>query len=153
MKQLPKTNAELVELLTYLNTRLEGTASRRLQRILYLHAVWSPEEDTRNAASARGFCHVAEGENAIFCAAAIESIIPCVRVGILTHEIAHILATGGMKGDSGEIAADKWILDNVPEAGYNYLSEYEYYSPLVGHNVTARNIQTVSPEFVRNLRG
>jgi hypothetical protein len=149
MHELLKTNRELAALIAYLDQR----SPRVKQMTFALRAVHSTEEDDRNTLMPRGFCHVREGEHEIYCAAVIEAIIPCVRVGLLLHEVAHLSARGGMKGgQAGEITTDKWILDNLPESGYNYLPIYEYHSEYLGRIVTARNIQTVSPEFVRGLR-
>jgi hypothetical protein len=142
---LPYASATLSRLTQYLVRE-----HKMMPSLLRMRVQWSPEEDRRNAQDPRGFCHVTSGAWFIYCSQQIEAVTPNVRCGLLLHEIGHLYIPA-MSSDKSEVDVDEWILNEVPEAGYGYLPEYRY-TRAGGGLVTARNIQSVSTEFVYRLR-
>ncbi len=134
---MSRTDAEeiLSSLTTYL--RDQGLITNWLRSKIRLHR--SRLANTNNQKSARSFCFVIIGEFEIHYADALLELPLPFMVGILLHEIAHMV----IKEDGGdpELGVDEWIIDNVPEAGYRY-ADAKY-----GRR-TARNLERVSESFL-----
>lgn len=99
----------------------------------------------------RAFCAVEEDvPNIIFCTSAIEAVPENVRIGLLLHEIGHLLLDAFDHEIPGgeEIEVDTWILKHIPEAGYTYVD-----CPHIWHGKerTALNVQTVSDAFLKKV--
>jgi len=99
--------------------------------------------------SPRQFCSVEHGTMIIACAPATDALPGESRVGILLHEIGHVLYPLGSPLDVEEVEVDVWVRNVFPEAGYTYVDvPYRY-----GKDYVAKNLQTVAPEFYANLKG
>jgi hypothetical protein len=141
MLRLPKAQSDLKRLTQYLTDK--GFApSLNLMKVEHSH-----EEDARNFDDPRGFCHVTNEAWIIYCAQAIEDVRPEVRIALLLHELFH-LYLDALSGDESEIDVDSGVLEQVPEAGYHYLSRYKYIDTVRKKVVVAKNLQCVSSEFV-----
>ena len=105
--------------------------------------------DALNASKPRQFCQVdlSRDEPVIQCAKAIEAVPREVILGLLLHEIAHLLL--GETGDKAEVHVDRLLFEFLPEAEYSYTDTY-YLVPRVGGRM-AHNIQTVGAEFAREV--
>lgn len=88
---------------------------------------------------------VIEGKPEIHVSTAIEAVPADVRLGLLLHELAH------SRGIMDEVEADAWVLSTVPEAGYHYVDEIEFRSPLYDDPVVAKNVQCVSQQFMKTF--
>jgi hypothetical protein len=88
---------------------------------------------------------VIEGRSEIHASTAIESVPADVRIGLLLHELAHA------RGIMDEVEADAWVIGIVPEAGYHYVDEVSFKSPLYEDPVIARNVQCVSQQFMKTI--
>ena len=109
-----------------------------------------PQQDRVNKKDARAFCYVrADDLGVIYCSKSIEAVEPEVRVAILLHEIGHIVLDA-FTDDESEVDVDTWVDTEVPEAGYTYKDvTYER----AGRRVTGKNVQWVTPKFVREIHG
>lgn len=107
-------------------------------------------QDRRNREDPRAFCHVACGDKVIHCAAAIEQLDDREIVGLLLHEVGHIVLGCGRDPDD-EVAVDEWVRNLAPESGYTYL-DVRYMSRIGGPVRTAVNLESVSHAFVNQLR-
>ena len=142
MSELRKAKQHLSDLRKYLVNK--NAISKRLQFGLE----YDPGLDWDNIDNPRNFCAVTPKNIIILCSRFIESPPPEARIGILLHEISHIVANA-FGGDESEVDCDVWIKENVPEAGYEY-RDIDYKRD--GVDVTAKGLQVVSKKFVRMLR-
>lgn len=143
---IPKANKSLKMLTKYLVDDREMPPG-----LLKVKAVHSHLLDYDHLNDPRAFCAVEEGiTNAIFCTDAIEKVPENVRVGLLLHEIGHLLLDAFDHEIPGgeEVEVDAWILKNVPEAGYRYV---DYPHVWRGKERTALNVQTVSDAFLKKV--
>lgn len=106
----------------------------------------SPRADRNNSKSDRSFCFVFLGERAIHCAKAIELLPDEFIVGILLHEIAHMIVEK-QKGDP-ELLVDEWVTENIPESGYHY-SDVKYFDYDGERN--AKNLECVTKQFLKTI--
>lgn len=111
----------------------------------------SRTQDKHHDRSPRAFCHVEKDKWTIFCTGAMEEIPGTVRIGVLLHEIGHLVldAFDSELPDGEEVEVDSWIVLMIPEAGYTY-TECEH--TWRGKIVDALNVQTVSEDFLRRIR-
>lgn len=109
-----------------------------------------------NAKDPRAFCRVELGDKKknIYCAVALVALPPEAIVGILLHEITHMLIVED--GGDPELADDEYVLDHFPQAGYHYATiEYatvEMTPKFSGRVRTAKNIEVVSSNFIKTLK-
>lgn len=107
----------------------------------------SRKADKSHDKSARSFCFVILGERIIHYASSITALPPKAVTGILLHEIAHMIIEEN--GGDPELGVDEWVLDNVPESGYEYLDvKYEDFD---GERKIAKNIECVSNKFLKTI--
>ncbi len=124
-------------LLTYL--RDQGLVTNWLRSKIRL--VRSKKANDQNKEKARQFCFVFPGEYNINYADALLKLPMSFLVGILLHEIAHMVIR---EGRDPELDVDEWVLDKVPEAGYDY-RDCHY-----GKRV-AKNLECVTEAFIEEL--
>jgi hypothetical protein len=105
---------------------------------------FSWQQDMRNDQDPRGFAMVMSDKLEIHVAEAINSLPPEYRIGILLHELAHLVADTFLDEDS-EVDTDLWILASVPESGYSY-GNVSYV--LGDTKKVAKNLQKVSEKFL-----
>jgi len=103
--------------------------------------------DKANRRNPRFLCAVHPHEWLIRCALAIERVNPEVRVGVLLHEIGHMVLPA-FNGAKSEVEVDEFVISQVPEAGY-YYGDHGYYSPQHEKDVIAKNVEHVSINFLR----
>lgn len=108
---LPNANRWLRLLKKHLN-RLS------LQRV---HLVLDKGQEALHADDNRAFAHVRKGSRAIYVCADIEVLPENYLVGVLLHELVHLL-TQSFGGQTGEVKVDEWIVRELPEAGFGYAS-------------------------------
>ena len=142
---LPRAEEDLLALTKYLETKGYPRSLIRIQ------VEWSEDADLRNRKDPRGFCHVDPNEWKIYCSRAIEDVSPAVRMGLLLHEIGH-LVLDAFDGDESEVDVDAWAMSAIPEAGYHYMPVYEYFNSQIGETVKAKNIEALCASFVKLLR-
>lgn len=143
--KLPKSEKDLKALLEYLV--LEHSLGRELLTIKIKH---SPEQDHDNELDPRSLCHVMRYDQRIFCSESLEHVPAHVRLGLLLHEITHIHLEA-FDGDESEILVDEFCAYKIPESGYKYLDLFTYWSPLLEKEVTAKNLEAVSGDFVYRI--
>ena len=97
----------------------------------------------------RFLCAVHSHEWVIRCALAIERVGSQVRVGVLLHEIGHMVLPA-FNGAKSEVEVDEFVLSEVPEAGY-YYGDHQYFNPQHEGIVLAKNVEHVSENFLRQL--
>jgi hypothetical protein len=105
----------------------------------------SSKADTNNVLSSRSFCHVVIGNPIIYCAKNIDQLKDEFVVGILLHEVAHMLVK---EGSDPELDVDEFILENFPESGYCY-ADTQYGGTRRPRK--AKNLECVKTEFLENL--
>lgn len=123
----------LAALLVYLRDR--GLVTPWLKSKIKL--VRSKKAEVNNKASPRAFCFVIIGEYNIHFSEALLKLPIHFVVGILLHEVAHMVVR---EGRDPELDVDEWVLDYVPEA------EYTYQNVTYGRR-QAHNLERVSVEF------
>ncbi len=133
------TKADLQDALSGLvdHLRYRGLVTNWLKSKIRLRR--SQRANANNKKSPRSFCHVIIGEFNIHYADALLDLPLEFVVGILLHEIAHMIIEED--GGDPELGVDEWVLENVPEAGYSY-RDAKY-----GRRV-AKNLECVSLLFV-----
>lgn len=124
-------------LLAYLRDR--GLISTWLKNKVRL--VRSKKANEQNHAAARQFCFIIIGEHEIHYADALLKLPMNFLVGILLHEITHMVVK---EGRDPELDVDEWVFEKVPEAGYDY-RDCRY-----GKRV-AKNLECVSETFIAEL--
>lgn len=139
------------------NLRLAKKDLRHLERYLLdrniISMQWQfslehdEELDADNILDPRAFCAVMPKSTIIYCSKNIDLLPPPARIGILLHEIAHVVANA-FGGDESEVDCDVWIKENVPESGYAY-RDVKYAQK--GATILARNLQVVSDKFVKRV--
>ncbi len=112
-----------------------------------IRTLHSRKADKNNADSARSFCFVIIGEHVIHCAGSIENLQDKFIIGILLHEIAHMIIEEG-RGDP-ELDVDEWVIENVPEAGYRY--ENTRYTDFNNKKRSAKNLECVTERFLKQI--
>lgn len=142
-KYFPESLKDLEMLLNYLVD--EHGQLQPLKEAVTLK--WAREHDRVNETDPRAFCYVEKGSPIIHCALALEAVNPEVRLGILLHEIGHIRLQEFT--EEGEVTVDEWC-SSLEEIGYHYRSG-DYWHPVSGEFVTARNVEHVSLDFVNRL--
>ena len=140
---LPRTTEDLVALQRFLEKRCG---------VLYtdISVKWSQDEDQRNISDPRGFCHTEQGSMIISCSRALEDVDREIRLGVLIHEIGHIVLNA-FDGEESEVDVDTWVIDTLPKGSYGYLQDYAYLNSLIEEQVTAHNIQRVTTTFSRSI--
>ncbi len=133
----------LKPLLAYLER--EGNISTWMKS--QIRTIHSRKADANNAKSPRSFCFVIIGEHAIHCADAIKNLPDKFIVGILLHEIAHMIIEED--GGDPELGVDEWVLENVPDSGYEY-KNVTYTDP-DDRRRAAKNLECVSEEFLHEI--
>jgi hypothetical protein len=142
---LPRAQRDLDALLSYLIGT--GKIPPDWAKIQIRH---SAEEDERNRDDPRGFCHVSPGSPYIFCSQALENLEPESRIGILLHEIGH-MAYSAWNGEAAEVDADRFCVEQVPEADFTY-QDCSYRDPWGGaETVNAPALERVSSGFVARI--
>jgi hypothetical protein len=108
--------------------------------------------DRENLKDPRAFCAVERGYWRVLCTRALEDVPQEVRIGILLHEVSHLINDyiGASRDD--EVNTDAWVIKTVPESDYHYKT-IVYMNSLVGKPTTAHNVESVSPRFLAILRG
>jgi len=150
--RLRKAESDLHALLAYMIAE-HGAPEDRLLDVTILH---DAEHDKENARDPRAFCFVEkERPNFIHCAKAIEELTPEARVGVLYHEIGHILLNA-FHGDESEVEVDEWCLTFLPMSNYTYRDTAYLVTGKVGKSDVAwgriaKSLQSVAPGFVRVL--
>lgn len=104
--------------------------------------------DADNEKDPRAFCATMPKSTIISSTKYLDALPQSSRVGVLLHEIAHIVENA-FGGDECEVDCDVWIQEKVPEANYQYV-DVQYLRD--GRNVTARSLQVVSRRFLKKLR-
>jgi hypothetical protein len=109
----------------------------------------SPNADVLNRRRPRQFCHVFPRSLIIHCTSQIENVSEQVRLGLLIHEIGHIVqqAFHDNGDDECEVTVDEWVTYNFPEAGYKF-ADHRYRS-WGGRYRTAKAIEHVSKKFTQ----
>lgn len=139
---MTRSAAALSAILRYMIDQKELDPSRGILRV-----VRDAAQDRLNAKNPRSFCYVLPRDPHIYCAGALEHVPEPFRCGILLHEVGHV-AMNAFKGSISEPVVDSFILLALPESGYTYKDcDYRHN----GDVRTARNIQWVSPKWVRRL--
>lgn len=128
----------LTKLTSYMYSR--GVPAKKIARVTLRHSVTL---DKRNKKDARAFCQVECGSSLVHCSKAIEDLHERFIVGILLHEIAHVVLGCDNEPDD-EVAVDEWIIKNFPEAGYAYY-DTEY------NNREALGVEAASAKFVNKI--
>lgn len=139
---LPLASEYLRRLLRYLRGRGYAAA---LRGIKLRH---SAALDRRNQTSARAFCHVIVGKPTIHCAKAIEELPPQYILGLLLHEITHVIIGVDEVGDP-ELQVDEFILNQWPETDYEYSDVM--YLDRNGKRRMAKNLERVSVRFMEDI--
>lgn len=103
--------------------------------------------EVRGDKGARSFCFVVIGERTINYASTIKSLPDRFIVGILLHEIAHMIIENE-KGDP-ELGVDEWVIANVPESDYEYKNVR--YIDFTQKPRTAKNLECVSEKFLMEI--
>ena len=116
---------------------------------------YSAKADEDNAKRARAFCYIYPGKRVIHSAAAIECLDARVILGLLLHEITHIILTGSPQKPDPEVADDAFILENFPEAKYRYEPITYIVRTARGtyRKRVAKNLETVSASFAARIIG
>jgi hypothetical protein len=130
----------------YINN--SGRGPKREMGVSLHHGAADKEENKRDArhfASASVFDSGSGLAYVISYARALNSLPRRVRIGVLLHEIAHLL-TWKSRRDASEVAADVWISRHVPEAEFNYAGASYTHK---GRHRSAKNVETVCSEFLR----
>ncbi len=107
----------------------------------------SRKADAHHEDSARSFCFVILGERVIHYASAIKCLPDKFIVGILLHEIVHMIIEE--KPGDPELGVDEWVIENLPEAGYEYKSVR--YIDFTGKARTAKDLECVSEKFLKTI--
>jgi hypothetical protein len=142
---LPRTTEDLHRLTRYL-----ADSGLVHHAVISIDAKWSQEEDKRNIEDPRGFCHTVQDKTIIYCSRALEDVDREVRVGVLIHEIGHIVL-GAFDGEESEVDVDAWVSGILKPGTYCYLQTYSYMNSLIEEQVKAMNIQRVTTAFLREL--
>lgn len=105
--------------------------------------------DRENEKDPRAFCAVNDTAWLIYCTQSINYLPANARIGILLHEVSHLVNNFIGKRED-EVNTDEWIVTAIPEAGYGYQS-IAYHNPLLGKQVTAHDLETVGTAFLGRL--
>jgi hypothetical protein len=143
---LTKSSQDLDALLSYLaETERIGSGYCDLIRIVH-----DPENDKNNQQDPRAFAFAISTSNVIHGSKALELICPRARLGILLHEIGHVVLNA-FDGDVSEVDVDEWCMFQVAESGYRYHTLH-YPSPWeAGVIRKADNVQHVDLPFAELL--
>ncbi len=141
---LKRLKNDLGQLKRYLQRK--GLGDEHLDKIVVEHDADLDEDNYENP---RNFCMVQEGSHVIRCSLFLNYIARDVRIGILLHEISHII-NNAFEGAESEVDADLWITEELPETGYRY---QDVYFTRAGEDkcVLAEKVETVSFSFMRKL--
>ena len=105
--------------------------------------------DQENLRDPRAFCYVdPEYPGEIRCAAALESLRREARIGVLFHEIGHIVLNA-FHGDESEVDVDHWCRTFVPESAYTYMDTAYWRDGKGRRPVTAKALEHVSLRFAQ----
>ncbi len=102
--------------------------------------------DQRNQKSPRAFCHVVIGKPEIHCSKAIEYLDSNFIVGILLHELIHMVVT---EGDDPELDVDEFVIEHLRDTGYTYM-DTKYFDPFLGKR-KAKSIECVKLSFLETI--
>lgn len=139
--------ADLRKLLAYLATQ-SATFELWPKRYHKIKLVWVKAQDKANLKNPRAFCFTQRGDLSIYCARALNELPVEARLGVLLHEIGHIVMDA-FDGDECEVTADQFGF-GIAEAGYKY-KDVEYVNPLTHELARANSLETVSPQFVEKI--
>ena len=117
--------------------------------ILDVRLKFDGANDRMNAKDPRAFCFCVEGENIIHCSNALLDLPAEPCIGILLHELAHLILNA-FHGEKAEVDVDLFCTEKIPEAGYHY-RDCTYFNSLLGKEVTAKNIEWVSTDFIHRI--
>jgi len=143
MMFIDNAKADLRKLLAHL-----ATFDPWPKRYSKIKLVWVKCQDETNLKNPRAFCFTQRGDLSIYCARALNELPVEARVGVLLHELGHIVMDA-FDGDECEVTADQFGFD-LREAGYGY-KDVEYVNPISYELVRANSLETVSPQFVEKL--
>ena len=116
---------------------------------LPLHIRYSNAELQLNLDKPRYLCAVdIKHPEYIHCSYNLNNIPRKNRIGILLHELGHIVLLS-----VDEVLVDEWCKYRVPEAGFYYEDSIKYLSYPTGFPVEAKNIEAVSKKFLTRLFG
>jgi hypothetical protein len=135
---LVNASRDLEYLLNFLRQEHELPAGIKLR--------WDSDYDLANKEDPRAICYVRSDDPAIYCSGAIEALAPEVRMGVLLHEVGHLILEA-FCGDDCEVDVDDFCINDVAESGYHY-ADSEYISPWTQTAVLAKNIEHVSQVFL-----
>jgi len=148
---LVDTQRDLAALREYVAAKMDRCGNHDLAaRVRGIRAAHDPKHDRKNRENPRAFCYVQEQDWTIHCASALERAAPPLRVGVLLHEIGHLVLNAFKEGQESEVDVDSWVLDIFPESGYTYV-DGSYFAPHNQRFTVAKNVQHVSPEFVLRI--
>jgi hypothetical protein len=137
------SNRDFNKLTEYLTDK--GVVPLSVTRIRLLQ---DSELDKANRKNPRFLCAVHPHEWIIRCAMALDRVSSAVRVGVLLHEIGHMVLPAFV-GAKSEVEVDEFVVTRVPEAGY-YYGDHAYECPVRG-SVLAKNVEHVSDAFLDRI--
>ena len=140
---LDKASHDLERLKDFLRRDYELSSGIKLQ--------WDAEHDLVNRNDPRAFCYMRPNDPVIYCSAAVESLLPEARIGVLLHELGHLILAA-FCGDDCEVDVDDFCMNDVRASGYHY-EDVQYLSPWTNELVTAKNLECVSPAFLEEVYG
>jgi hypothetical protein len=111
-------------------------------------AVWSQDNDNMNLRDPRLFCSTEPGSTVISCSRALEDVPREVRVGVLVHEVGHIML-GAFENSDSEVDVDAWVASTLPPGSYFYLNAVKYTNSLVEDYTEARAVECVTAAFLK----
>ncbi len=135
----------LKALVKYVAKSMSAPHAKMLRRVRMKHSAIAEQN---NKKSSRSFCYVNLNGETIYYAESLAYLDTEFIIGILLHELAHLIVKTGPVDD--EVDADLWILEAFPMAKYGY-EDAVYASAATGRLRTAKNLQCVSREFLRKL--
>ena len=140
MAKLKKTKRDLSKIKRYLEDKGVDTVSD-----IFVEHDFELDED--NLHNPRNFCSVAPKERVIHCTKYLDEAPRNARVGILLHEIGHVIANA-FDGDECEVDADEWVITSIPDAKLHYATVS--YSR-AGKKVKAVAVQCVNDRFLEMI--
>ena len=152
MASLPNAEADLERIKSYLRpkVRFAHDAAKRRKLLDKITLRNTAVAERNNKENPRMVCYVVSGSHVINCSRASEAVGPRARVGLLIHEMGHVLTRSGDVPDE-EVQADLWVEMQFHHSGYTY-RDHIYVSPHTGKQVTAKHVEHVSEEFLKKLR-
>jgi hypothetical protein len=109
---------------------------------------WSDQAERDNINDPRVFCHTIDGSSSIYCSLNLCKLPTENIVGILIHEIGHIVRKQASDAGREEVECDLWVKHNYPEIGYEYEEAVIYEDWGCRETRIARSIQKVGALFM-----